>query len=542
MKFNTYIAVALGFTSVLFSCQKLDQDPLDAISESNFWNTEKETLYAVTGLYSGRRGTDGKLVAGSSWEDGSQIFYMDCTSDNSNSDFPWEGFQALGNGNATPTDAGNASTRYSYELIRRANWILENIDKSPVSETLKNRLKAEVRVIRAYRYLDMATLFGAVPILTKTVSIEEAYAPANTQKEVLQFVETELKDAATILPAKYDASNVGRMTKGAALGLLARCYAFQNKHEEVISTTEQIITSGTYQLFGDYANLFEEANENNSEVMMDIQYVANIQGYTDLGIMMPNLSGGWSSIVPTQNLIDAYETKDGELIGESATYSAAQPYTNRDPRLSATVLYPGALYSGRYFDPLNPSSKDHPAAADNASSTGYNYKKYLQNPSSYSNVWNVGVNIIVMRYAEILLLNAEAKIESNKIDNSVYEHLNTVRLRAGMPKVNESVYNNQTKLRELVRREFRVEFAGEGRRRFDIIRWGIADVVMNGPVYGSLSKGSVNPQTGEVRFTNLTDRFFVENRIFTKGKNELWPIPQVVIDNSKGTLTQNPNY
>ncbi|EEI92693.1 hypothetical protein HMPREF0765_1785 [Sphingobacterium spiritivorum ATCC 33300] len=147
-----------------------------------------------------------------------------------------------------------------------------------------------------------------------------------------------------------------------------------------------------------------------------------------------------------------------------------------------------------------------------------------------------------MRYAEMLLLNAEAKIESNKIDNSVYEHLNAVRVRAGMPKVNEAVYSNQTKLRELVRREFRVEFAGEGRRRFDIIRWGIADVVMNGAVYGSLSKGSVNSQTGEVTFTNLTDRFFVENRIFTKGKNELWPIPQVVIDNSKGTLSQNPNY
>jgi len=141
-----------------------------------------------------------------------------------------------------------------------------------------------------------------------------------------------------------------------------------------------------------------------------------------------------------------------------------------------------------------------------------------------------------------LLLNAEAKIELNQIDNSVYDNIDLVRERAGMGKVNKAVYSGQAKLRELVRRELRVELAGEGRRRFDIIRWGIAKEVMSGPVYGSLSKGTVNSATGEVTFTSLTDRFFVENRTFVDGRDDLWPIPQNVIDRGKGTLDQNPNY
>ena len=522
-----YRFILLSGLIAFASCESLDQAPLDTTNELAFWNTERETLYAVSGLYNG-------------WEDGSQIFYMDCVSDNSNSDFPWEGFQALGNGTASPTNSGNADSRYSYTHIRRANWILENIDKAPIADGLKDRLKGEVRTIRAYRYLDMAILFGNVPLVTNTVSTDEAYIEASSRADVFKFVEDELRAAANSLPASQ--AEKGRMTKGAALGFLARCYAFQKKHQEVANVTQEIIDLKAYSLFNDYAGLFEEANENNAEVLSDIQYVANVQGYTSLGIMLPNSLGGWSSIVPTQSLVDAYETKDGEEITASSAYNPAKPFENRDPRFEATVIYPGALYTGKYFDPLNPNSIDYPSGPDNASSTGYNYRKYIQEPSSYANVWNVGTNIIVQRYAEILLLNAEAKIELNQIDNSVYDNIDLVRERAGMGKVNKAVYSGQAKLRELVRRELRVELAGEGRRRFDIIRWGIAKEVMSGPVYGSLSKGTVNSATGEVTFTSLTDRFFVENRTFVDGRDDLWPIPQNVIDRGKGTLDQNPNY
>ncbi|WP_164112987.1 MULTISPECIES: RagB/SusD family nutrient uptake outer membrane protein [Sphingobacterium] len=516
------LACVLGFSS----CESLDQNPLDRLGEANFWTTEKETLFAVTGLYNG-------------WESGSQIFYMDCASDNSNNDFSHEGFQQIGNGTFNPTNSGNALSRFSYTHIRRANWILENIDKAPIGEQLKNRLKAEVKTIRAYRYLDMAILFGNVPLITTTLSIEESAVPANDRADVFKFIEEELISASRDLPAVQNGQ--GRMTKGSALGLLARAYAFQKKHAEVLKTTQEIIDLKTYKLFDNYEDLFEIANEGNSEVITDIQYIENTFGYTSLGIMLPNSIGGWSSIVPLQSLVDSYETKDGETITTSASYNPAKPYANRDPRLAATIVYPGALYNGKYFNPLG-NTTDHPNSADNASNSGYNYRKYLKNPSSYANVWNVGVNIIVQRYAEILLLNAEAAIELNQINDAVYESIDLVRERAGLPKINRTLFASQEKLRELVRREFRVELAGEGRRRFDIIRWGIAKEVMNGPVYGCLSKGSVDLATGQVTFSNLTDRFFVENRTFTANKNELWPIPQSVIDAGKGSLKQNPNY
>ncbi|MCA5004971.1 RagB/SusD family nutrient uptake outer membrane protein [Sphingobacterium bovistauri] len=521
-----YKVLCLAGLVSMMSCESLDQNPLKDLSENNFWNTEKDVLFAVTGLYNG-------------WESGSQIFYMDCVSDNSNNDFAHEGYQALGNGTATATNPGNASSRYTYNHIRRANWILENIEKAPISADLKKRLIAEVKTIRAYRYLDLVTLFGDVPLITQTLTIDESFVERTPKAEVYAFLEKELKDAAADLPGV--ATEKGRMTKGAALGFLTRVYAFQNKHQEVASTTDEIINLGVYELFDNYATLFEEANEGNSEVISDIQYIQNDFGYGSLGIMMPNSIGGWSSIVPLQSLVDSYEAKDGLPIEKSAVYNAAQPYENRDPRLAATILYAGVTYRGQVFNPLG-DTNDYPTSADNASNSGYNYKKYIQNPSSYTNVWNVGVNIIVQRYAEILLLNAEAKIEANQIDNSVYENINLVRERAGLPKVDATQYPSQTELRDLVRRELRVELAGEGRRRFDIIRWGIADEVMNGPVYGSLSKGNIDPATGVVTFTNLNDRFFVENRTFEKGKNEYWPIPQAAIDASRGVLKQNNGY
>ena len=510
----------------LMSCESLDQNPLKELGENTFWNTEAEVLFAVTGLYNG-------------WENGSQIFYLDCVSDNSNNDFSHEGFQQLGNGTATPTNPGNAASRYTFSHIRRANWILENIDKAPISDDLKKRLVAEVRTIRAYRYLDLVTLFGDVPLITQTLTIPESYIEKTPKEKIYEFLENELKDAAADLPEI--APEKGRMTKGAALGFLARVYAFQNKHEDVVNTTEDIIGLDVYKLFDNYAGLFEEVNEGNSEVLSDVQYIENDFGYDLLGMMMPNSIGGWSSVVPLQSLVDSYEAIDGKPINESAVFNPAQPFQNRDPRLTATILYAGANYGGKIFNPIGDTS-DHPTSADNASNSGYNYKKYIQNPSVYPNVWNVGVNIIVQRFAEILLLNAEAKIELNEIDNTVYENINLVRKRAGLPIVTNTTHPSQNDLRVLVRRELRVELAGEGRRRFDILRWGIADQVMNGPVYGSLSEGNIDPLTGIVTFTNLADRFFVENRTFVKGKNEYWPIPQSAIDASKNILIQNPNY
>ena len=158
-------------------------------------------------------------------------------------------------------------------------------------------------------------------------------------------------------------------------------------------------------------------------------------------------------------------------------------------RLKATILYPGQVY-GIYTDGFRSLVKgdvDHGLTANNATHTGFNFKKFYSDLSEYDDYWDAARNFPVLRYAEVLLSYAEAKIEQGKVDASVYDAINQVRTRAGMPNVDEAKYNTADKLRELVRRERRVEFAYEGMRRWDIIRWGIAKDVLNQPLLRAFS-------------------------------------------------------
>ena len=230
---------------------------------------------------------------------------------------------------------------------------------------------------------------------------------------------------------------------------------------------------------------------------------------------------------------------DGKTIKESTNYNPKDPYKDRDPRLAATIIYPGCLYEGSYFNSIDikdPTGDYY--APYGRSKTGYHPRKYIDNLSDYADMWNTGMNAIVMRYAEVLLMYAESKIELGQIDESVYKALNDIRKRAGMLEVDRTVYNNQAKMRELVRRERRVELAMEGLRWFDICRWRIAEEVMPGQVYGALL-GTVDAGTGALNLTN--ERIKVEIRLFDPAKNYLWPIPQSVID-ATPAIEQNPGY
>jgi hypothetical protein len=242
-------------------------------------------------------------------------------------------------------------------------------------------------------------------------------------------------------------------------------------------------------------------------------------------------------------LADAYETKNGLTTDEDPTFDPENPYVNRDPRLKATILYPGQVY-GIYTDGFRSLVKgdvDHGLTANNATHTGFNFKKFYSDLSEYDDYWDAARNFPVLRYAEVLLSYAEAKIEQGEVDASVYDAINQVRTRAGMPNVDEAKYNTAEKLRELVRRGRRVEFAYEGMRRWDIIRWGIAKDVLNQPllrVEGEL----LTTKNAEGDFDiKVTGTAVEENRSFTTGKNELLPIPQSILD-ANPQITQNPGY
>ena len=520
-KYSLYAVLLLFITSC--SSDFLDRNPLDQPSNEAFWNTEKDALAAATGCYEG-------------WYSMDEVVYFDCASDNAYNPYVWENWQVQAAGYATPADPGQNYMKY--DKITRCNNFLANIDRPDMNEEVRSRLTAEVRFLRAWHYFLKVTLYGDVPLITEVLDVDNSNLPRDPKSEVVQFILDELTAIAPELPESYTGENTGRVTKGAALTLKARMEIFEGDYAACAATCEQIMKLN-YSLFPDYGGLFRIANVNNAEVIMDVQYVENLAKNAILGVMPPASVGGWSSIDPTQSLVDAYECMDGKTIGESKVYDPKEPYKNRDPRLEATIIYPGCLYEGKYFNSIDAKDPNGDYYAPyGRSKTGYHPRKYIDNLADYADMWNTGMNAIVMRYAEVLLMYAESKVEQNQIDASVYEALNAIRTRAGLQQVDQAVYNNQNKMRELVRRERRVELAMEGLRWFDICRWKIGEEVMPGQVYGALL-GTVDSQTGAL---NLTDeRIKTEVRLFDPAKHYLWPIPQSVID-ATPAIKQNPGY
>ncbi len=534
------LAISLLFTS----CKKdfLDRQPQDAYTNSNLWTSESDAAAALAGVYNGQSVTYAEESAG--WADATWIAYLDCVSDNAYSQYPWEGFQAYGNGTVNPS-TGDASA-YIYTGITRCNFFLANIDKTPMDATDKANMIAQVRFIRAYQYFLMSQLYGDVPLVTTVLTPEQSLVLARTPKaDVTKFILSELAAAAPDLTAANNSGD-GHITRGAALALKARVELYNADYTDCITDCQAVMKLG-YALYSSYTDLFRmTAQANNPEIIASVQYVENPSANSNgvLGVMPSNSMGGWSSIDPLQSLVDSYEMDNGKPITDPASgYDPTNPYANRDPRLAATILYPGAPYkpagstTNSYFDPLDASSADYYASGNNTSPSGYIVKKFTSNLSDFDNLFQSGLNMTVIRYAEVLLTDAEAKIESNQIDGSVYADINLVRNRAGMPSVDQSVYSTQASLRTLVRNERRVEFAFEGLRWFDLQRWQTASQVMTGIVYGAKT-GTVDATTGKYTITGAPLK--LETRTFA-AKNYLWPIPQSEIDLDK-SIKQNPGY
>lgn len=526
MKKNIFILTAIAAASFFTACNKdfLDREPLDAYNDENIWKNENDLVAALNGCYKG-------------WEDIYNVIYLDCATDNGYNQWPWEGYTSFGNGTVTPSDV-DAANRWNYTTIQKCNTFLENADKATADQAKKDRMKAEARFLRAYQYFTLTQLYGDVPLVTKTVTMTEANMIKQTPvAQVRQFILDELAAIAPQLDVSYSGNDIGRITRGAALALRARLNLYMEKWDDAIADSRAVMQLG-YVLNPDFGNTFRIKNENNSEVILDVQYMENIVPNEWLGIMPSGGYGGWGSVVPSQSLVDAFEMANGKPITDPASgYDPNDPYTNRDPRLQASIVTPGQNYGGKIYDPMDPDSDDY-YLGDNNSKTGYLYKKWTSDFSDYPNIWNTGLNAIVIRYSEVLLTYAEAMIEKGVIDNTVYDAIDEVRKRAKMPVTDRAVYTGQVKMRELVRRERRVELALEGLRWYDIQRWEIGPQVRQGKLYG-MRTGTVDKTTGKLTLTGPNVE--VENRLFDASKNYLWPVPQKEIDVNKN-LEQNPNY
>lgn len=513
-------------SSLLLSCSGfLDTAPKDALSPATFWKTEKDANDAAIGCYSGWYG-----YIGQGWDN---------TSDHGFSNFPWEGYQVIGNGRMVATDTGNGM--WDFSQIRRCNTFLANVEaiefKNPAD---KADLIAQVRAIRATNYFMMNFWYGGVPIIGEYATAEEAQVPRNSIAEVNAYVNKEFDE---LIPSLYvEPKQTGRICRGVALAVKMRSALYNGEYQRALDAANEIKALNKYSLEPEYNTLFLLAGKSSKEIIYAEQRVL-----TTAESMLPiflanNSAGGWSSHVPTQTLVDAYEMSDGLTKEESRTYDPVHPFAGRDPRMEATVIFPGQEFAGAIVNSMDKEiggtkNPDFPTSADNSSKTALSWAKYLAPLSQYPDMYNTDIQVIVYRYAEVLLTIAEAKIELGTIDEDVYNSIDAVRLRAGMPAVDRAKYSNQAKLRELVRRERGVEFAGEGLRRADILRWKDASgkLVAETALNTTLTRvvGTVNHnEPDKYKRATVTGTEPIDNRTFTE-RNRYLPI-------SSGEISKNP--
>ncbi len=385
-----------------------------------------------------------------------------------------------------------------YQEINLCNQVIDHVDTMDIDNSLSSRFIAEAKFIRAFCYFRLVRAFGGVPLRLHLPDDPSQYnlsrAPA---EEVYDSIEQDLMDATSVLPKTYNAKDIGHATKGAALTLHAKVAMYREEWQKVYDLTQQVMDLNIYQLYGmgqahNFFELFRIPNENNVESIFEIQceYVpgkdglfysqySQVQGDRDV-----SPSPGWGFNVPTQSLVDAFDSPN-------------------DTRLEGTVMFAGTTL---------PNGDVVPSAGAN-SPTMYNLKSYVPFATASTTNQGAGQNIRVLRYAGVLLMHAEAANELTKTTEAL-NALNLVRKRARgnnpniLPDITET---DQDALRKIIWHERHLEFAMEYDRFFDLVRQGRAADVLS-------SKG------------------------FQSGKNELMPIPQNEIDLSGGLLEQNPGY
>jgi hypothetical protein len=391
-------------------------------------------------------------------------------------------------------------------------------------------------------YLQLVSLFGDVPMPLVPMTDAEARELTNTPAaQIYNQILADLDAAIPVLPASYTGNDVGRGTKWAALAFKARAALYAGRYQIAADAAKQIIDGGAFTLHPNYAQLFSYAGENSKEIILARNYAKTAQaaGLNNniFGEYGPPTNSASGHVVPIRALVDAYLMKDGQPTSTSPLFNA-KPWTptdtlsytsNRDPRLAATILYPGAPWDGGTFDsrPVGLSAKPEAInlGNENVSVTGFNIRKYID-LTDKADRGNGGIDMILMRYADVLLMYAEAKFELGQNDALALAAFNLVRTRAGMPTV-------ATLTQADIRLERRIELAFEGLRLFDIRRWKTAATVMPTPVVTGIDYINASG-------TKVTATYPASARQFP-ARAYLWPIPQSELD-LNANLKQNPGF
>lgn len=592
-KMKKYIyLLSLAFT--LVSCEDfLNRQPLDTPSSVTFYSNEAEIKIGLTGVYNASFWNSRGSVPDLKRVEATTDLIISRKSDP-------EAIIAMGN--SGPFVIGNTMSDWgwtqAYKLVSRANDFLEGMKRgeSLTSKASFARMRGEALTLRAWAYLNLITWYGDVIFYTKPLQPSEFETQVTTNKETIaKALYKDLDEAYASLD--LNPADRGRINKAFAMGIKARLAMLIKDYATALDATNSVITGGNHGLNPNYQALFTLAGQttnNGKEVIAAMMFPAenpNIVSWQVVGYTPRQTLGAQSNNFPTQACVDKFECTDGLRIDESPLYDPANPSRNRDKRLRWTLYMPGdtievRMVKAQSLPYQNPNQRfiynihtdqvfrynwntlkydvvnGNPDFVTSASSVwqygstgavggvGYVWRKY-NDPDQYA--WELKTPFILMRYAEILLTYAEAKIELNQIDATVIDAINAVRRRSGQPNI---ILSNQAKLRQLVRRERAVEFATEGLRLFDIRRWGIVEQILNGPIVGAAinpadvpsipsfgAKGSVQDLNDIPDYSSsISKRIKSRNETRTNtAKHTLWPIPQGELDKNKN-LKQNPNW
>ncbi len=513
-RISIYITIALF---VFSGCSKdlLNVSDPNNVTEDNFYQTENDAVLATNAVYNSLRDDQNY---------GQLIIWESVLTD----DERWDGegtpnlYGALASGTETAIGTNSYTRRVwngSYQTIYRANTAIAKIPAIAMDDALKNRLLAECRFLRAFMYHRLVVRFGDVPLLLHLPAEEPLTPPRASRQEVLAAIYDDLDFAAQSLPKEYTGADAGRIKKGAAYLLKAKVQLFNQQWADAAVSAKACLDLH-YGLYPSYADLFTKpGNENLNESLFEVQW-GNANGNggngnlytrnTSNGTASTVAAGGWDWGQVLQNLVNEYENADGtpfNLGGRDITTDLTQ-YQDRDPRLYTTFFFHGADYFGIPFDRT-------------WSRTQYCWKKYTLS-TTQQNSFPQGMNPynwIVLRNAEAHLAYAEAKNEAAGPDESVYDAVNAVRRRAGMPNLPGGL--SQDDMRARIRHERRVELAGESVRFEDLVRWRALKSALESKSIGNPGVTWVISNWEEFRY--------------------LWPVPQQERDVNKN-LTQNPGY
>ncbi|HVK97914.1 MAG TPA: RagB/SusD family nutrient uptake outer membrane protein [Flavisolibacter sp.] len=505
--YNFLILINIPICIFYTSCKKesLTRINPNDVTDASFWKSEKDAVIGLNGVFDAFQVTN---FAGQRYRE------FDLLTDNAsmvNAQNGWGDIKASTH-NSTTLAVENF-WRAFYTVVARANYVIDKVEKMPssaISDAAKKRIIAEASFLRAYVYHDLTSLWGDVPFYTKPHGAFDEGKGKTSKDDIYKFIMNDLEqNIIPNLPLTVPANENGRIRKGAAQFLLGKYHLYKKDYAKAAGSFQSVMTSNVYRLYPEFVKLFTLEGEYSAENLFEIGFVSggidNGESFSiqiDTSIAPRIAQAYWT---PNQDLVNSYHAIDGKPISgtdRSPLYNSTRPYENRDPRLRASVLTNADITPGgkKIWNFAN----NRPFAVK---------KFFMLTPIQY-----VGgpQNYYMIRYADVLLLYAEAQNEAVGPDASVYAAVNQVRARVAMPPLPAGLTKDAMRTR--IQQERRWEFAFEHQRYFDLKRWGtLKDAVLG------LGLAAAK---------------------FTDPRDWLWPYPQTEMDNNPALKKegQNPGW